>query len=168
MYPQENFNQPNTPPPFAPPPSFDSDTGASVTKTRPTTTPRSQQIVELYEGGMTDIAEIVRAVGARPYAVAKALQRAGHLAGYFDLFTSTTREQNLYARFFRRKLKFNSPGAARRSVEYIDGLYGYFGRLGDRAGQHHAQVVALTGQNRARASNRHEEARIFHDWLAAH
>ena len=127
------------------------------------------QIPALYEDeGVTDIAQIVRRVGARPSYVAQVLQQAGHLTGYFDLYTTTAREQNVYTRFFRNVLSFKTVEAARESVQKIDRLYNYFERLGDRAGQHQAMVLALTGKNRARWSGKQEEALIFSEWLAAH
>jgi hypothetical protein len=127
------------------------------------------QILALYEDeGVTDIAQIVRRVGARPSYVAQVLQQAGYLTGYFDLYTTTAREQNVYTRFFRNVLSFKTVEAARESVQKIDRLYNYFERLGDRAGQHQAMVLALTGKNRARWSGKTEEAQIFSEWLAAH
>ena len=129
---------------------------------------KKEQILALYEGGTTDIAEIVRQVSARPSYVAQVLQSAGHLSGYFDLYTTTAREQNVYTRFFRSVLQFKTVEAARESVQKIDRLYNYFERLGDRAGQHQAMVLALTGKNRARWSGKTEESQIFSDWLAAH
>ena len=127
------------------------------------------QILALYEDeGVTDIAQIVRRVGARPSYVAQVLQQAGYLTGYFDLYTTTAREQNVYTRFFRNVLSFKTTDAARESVQKIDRLYNYFERLGDRAGQHQAMVLALTGKNRARWSGKAEEAQIFSEWLAAH
>ena len=132
--------------------------------------PRSkkEQIIALYESGTTDIAEIVRQVTARPSYVAQVLQSAGYLTGYFDLYTTTGREQNVYTRFFRNVLSFKTVEAARESVMKIDRLYNYFERLGDRAGQHQAMVLALTGKNRARWSGKLREAEVFHEWLAAH
>ncbi len=129
---------------------------------------KKEQILALYEAGTTDIAQIVRQVGARPSYVAQVLQSAGHLTGYFDLYTTTGREQNVYTRFFRNVLSFKTVEAARESVQKIDRLYNYFERLGDRAGQHQAMVLALTGKNRARWSGKQEEAAVFNEWLAAH
>ena len=114
------------------------------------------------------IAEIVRRVKARPSYVAQVLQTAGHLDGYFDLYTTTGREQNVYTRYFRNVLAFRNLEAARESVARIDRLYNYFERLGDRAGQHQAMVLALTGKNRARWSGKLEESEVFSEWLAAH
>jgi hypothetical protein len=129
---------------------------------------KKELILGLYEQGTTDIAEIVRRVKARPSYVAQVLQHAGHLDGYFDLYTTTGREQNVYTRYFRNVLAFRNAEAARESVRRIDRLYNYFERLGDRAGQHQAMVMALTGKNRARWSGKLEESQIFSDWLAAH
>jgi hypothetical protein len=132
--------------------------------------PRSkkEQIIALYESGVTDIAQIVRRVGARPSYVAQVLQGAGLISGYFDLYTTTAREQNVYTRFFRNVLSFKTVEAAKESVRRIDRLYNYFERLGDRAGQHQAMVLALTGKNRARWSGKQEESEIFNEWLATH
>jgi hypothetical protein len=129
---------------------------------------KKEQIVSLFESGTKDIAEIVRRVKARPSYVAQVLQQAGHLDGYFDLYTTTGREQNVYTRYFRNVLHFRNVEAARESVARIDRLYNYFERLGDRAGQHQAMILALTGKNRARWSGKQEESQIFSDWLAAH
>lgn len=129
---------------------------------------KKEQILSLYETGTKDIAEIVRRVKARPSYVAQVLQQAGHLDGYFDLYTTTGREQNVYTRYFRNVLHFRNVEAARESVARIDRLYNYFERLGDRAGQHQAMVLALTGKNRARWSGKPEESQVFSEWLAAH
>src|SRR5215212_1142358 len=129
---------------------------------------KKELILGLYEQGTTDIAEIVRRIKARPSYVAQVLQQAGHLDGYFDLYTTTGREQNVYTRYFRNVLHFRNVEAARESVARIDRLYNYFERLGDRAGQHQAMILALTGKNRARWSGKAEESQVFSDWLAAH
>jgi hypothetical protein len=129
---------------------------------------KKEQILALYERGMTDIAQIVRRVAARPSYVAQVLQSAGLISGYFDLYTTTAREQNVYSRFFRNVLSFKTTEAARESVQRIDRLYNYFERLGDRAGQHQAMVLALTGKNRARWSGKQEESEVFSEWLAVH
>ncbi|MBD0325050.1 MAG: hypothetical protein ICV68_01385 [Pyrinomonadaceae bacterium] len=129
---------------------------------------KKEQILALYESGISDIAQIVRRVAARPSYVAQVLQSAGLISGYFDLYTTTAREQNVYSRFFRNVLSFKTIEAARESVQKIDRLYNYFERLGDRAGQHQAMVLALTGKNRARWSGKQEESEVFSEWLAAH
>jgi hypothetical protein len=129
---------------------------------------KKEQIIALYESGLKDIAQIVRQVSARPSYVAQVLQSAGLMTGYFDLYTTTASEQNVYTRFFRNVLSFKTVEAARESVQKIDRLYNYFERLGDRAGQHQAMVLALTGKNRARWSGKQEESQIFSEWLNAH
>jgi hypothetical protein len=131
-------------------------------------TSKKARILELFRAGQTDLAELVHETGASPSYAAAVLREAGLLAGYFDLYTTTSQPQNLYSKFFRGVLSFKSVEAARQSVQRIDRLFHYFERLGDRAGQHHAQVIALTGRNRARWSGKHEEAKIFADWLASH
>ena len=138
------------------------------TTTSEETRSKKEQILALYESGVTDIAQIVRRVAARPSYVAQVLQGAGLITGYFDLYTTTAREQNVYSRFFRNVLSFKNVEAARESVQKIERLYNYFERLGDRAGQHQAMVLALTGKNRARWSGKQEESEIFSEWLAAH
>ena len=74
---------------------------------------KKEQIVSLFQSGTKDIAEIVRRVKARPSYVAQVLQQAGHLDGYFDLYTTTGREQNVYTRYFRNVLHYRTPEAAR-------------------------------------------------------
>lgn len=132
--------------------------------------PRSkkEEIITLYRDGVTDVADIVRQTGVRPSYAAQVLQTAGLIKGYFDLYTTTGQEQNVYTRFFRNVLQFRNVEAARESVEKIDRLFNYFERLGDRAGQHQAMVMALTGKNRARWSGKAEEANIFNEWLMNH
>lgn len=142
--------------------------GAAATEESAEHRSKKEQILALYERGTTDIAEIVRQIKARPSYVAQVLQSAGHLDGYFDLYTTTGREQNVYTRYFRNVLAFRNVEAARESVQRLDRLYNYFERLGDRAGQHQAMVLALTGKNRARWSGKAEEAQIFSEWLAQH
>ena len=117
---------------------------------------------------MINIAELARELGVKPSYVASVLQKAGRLQGYFDLYTTTALDQNIYARFFRNVLSFKTLEAAQESVNKIERLYNYFARLGDRAGQHQAMIVALTGKNRARWSGKHNEAQVFAEWLAAH
>lgn len=125
-------------------------------------------VLDLYHQGVTDVADIGRQAKIHPSYVAQVLRQAGLLTGYFDLYTSTNAEQNVYSRFFRHVLSFKNVEAAKKSIDRIDSLYQYFEEIGDRAGQHQAMVLALTGKNRARWSGKHEEAKIFSDWLATH
>ncbi|HXG94397.1 MAG TPA: hypothetical protein VNN73_18780 [Blastocatellia bacterium] len=129
---------------------------------------KKSRILELHQSGTTDIGEIARTVGTRPSYVASVLQSAGLLQGYFDLYTTTARDQNLYSRHFRNVLSFKTVEAAKESIAQIARLYNWFERIGDRAGQHHAEVLALTGRNRARWSGKKEEAKIFEQWLFNH
>jgi hypothetical protein len=129
---------------------------------------KKDRILELYAQGVTEIDRLAAEVDTRASYVANVLQDAGLLRGYFDLYTTTNRDQNAYSRFFRGVLSFKSVEAARQSVERLDRLYRYFERAGDRAGQHHAEVLALTGRNRARWSGKTDEAKIFMDWLVNH
>jgi hypothetical protein len=129
---------------------------------------KKNRILELHRKGTTDIGEIARQIGTRPSYVASVLQGAGLIQGYFDLYTTTGRDQNTYSRFFRNVLSFKTVEAAKESVERIAQLYKYFERIGDRAGQHHAEVLALTGRNRARFSGKKEESRVFEEWLFNH
>jgi hypothetical protein len=126
------------------------------------------RILELYRSGTTEIGAIARAVATRPSYVASVLQGAGLLQGYFDLYTTTARDQNMYSRHFRNVLSFKTVDAAEQSVAEIARLYNYFERIGDRAGQHHAEVLALIGRNRARWSGKKEESKIFEQWLFNH
>ena len=135
---------------------------------RPKTPTKKEQVLSLYQQGVTDVATIGRQTKTHPSYVAQVLRQAGLLTGYFDLYTSTDTEQNVYSRFFRHVLSFKNVEAAKKSVDRIDSLYQYFEEIGDRAGQHQAMVLALTGKNRARWSGKLEEAKIFSDWLAAH
>ncbi len=137
-------------------------------KVSPRRDSKKRAIIEHYHAGTTSIMELARTVKTRPSYVASVLQDAGLIHGYFDLYTTTARDQNTYSRHFRNALSFKSVEAARESIERIKSLYNYFDSIGDRAGQHHAEVLALTGRNRARWSGKKEEAKIFEDWLFNH
>ena len=56
--------------------------------------------------------------------------------------------------------------AARQSVELINRLYKQFEMARDRAGQHHALLMALTMYDRARWTGKQLEADLFRQWLA--
>jgi hypothetical protein len=129
---------------------------------------KKRRILELHRSGTTEIGALARLVGTRPSYVASVLQGAGLIQGYFDLYTTTARDQNTYSRHFRNVLSFKTIEAAKQSVAEIARLYNYFERIGDRAGQHHAEVLALTGRNRARWSGKKDEARVFEQWLFNH
>ena len=129
---------------------------------------KKDQILSLFTSGVDNLEDIALMTNSRTTYVASVLQAVGLISGYFDLYTTTAREQNVYSRFFRNVLSFKTTEAARESVQKIDRLYNYFERLGDRAGQHQAMVLALTGKNRARWSGKQEESEVFSEWLAAH
>jgi hypothetical protein len=129
---------------------------------------KKSQILELFKSGISDIAELAKRADTKPSYVANVLQTAGLISGYFDLYTTTALDQNLYSRFFRNALNYKTVEVAKESVTRIARLYEYFERIGDRAGQHHAEVLALIGRNRARFSGKREEARLFEDWLFNH
>lgn len=127
---------------------------------------KRQRIVELrLDHPDWTLLEIANQAAARPSYVAQVLRKSGLLESYFDLYTTTGDLNSVYSPQFRGVLGFRDVGAARRSIARIDELYVHFERLGDRAGQHHAMVIALTGMNRARFSGKLDEAEIFRDWL---
>jgi hypothetical protein len=95
------------------------------------------------------------------------LQEAGLTRSYFDLYTSTSHPMNVYSKFFAGKLGFRDEAVARQSVEVIDRAHRQFELAGDRAGQHHALVMALTMFDRARFTGKLREAALFRDWLSA-
>jgi hypothetical protein len=65
-------------------------------------------------------------------------------------------------------LRFRDLQAARDSVARIDEVYHQFEAIRDRRGQHQAQLLALTGKNRAEGIGKRQEARLFADWLIEH
>ncbi len=134
------------------------------TRKRPS---KKERILELYRTGMTNVAELASAVHSQPSYVARVLTEAGLLSGYFDLYTTSAQLMNFYSHFSRGIVRFKTPQDARASVERIDRLYREFESRGDRAGQHHAEVMALIGMNRALSRGKREEARIFAEWLKA-
>ena len=158
------FNQSVGPPPTEP----DGDSPPRPRRRRVVKDSKKLKILELFSAGTKDILSLARTVKTRPSYVASVLQGAGLIQGYFDLYTTTARDQNTYSRHFRNVLSFKTVEAARDSIERIANLYNYFERIGDRAGQHHAEVLALTGRNRARWSGKTAEARVFEQWLFNH
>jgi hypothetical protein len=126
---------------------------------------RKDQIISLFLSGMGEVEDIAVITGARPSYVGSVLQEAGLLSGYFDLYTSTSHPMNIYSKFFANKLGFRDVETAQASVEVIDRLYRQFELAGDRAGQHHALVMALTMFDRARWTGKGAEAEVFLGWL---
>ncbi len=129
---------------------------------------KKDQILALAAAGVADVADIALMTQTRPSYVGTVLQEAGKSPGYFDLYTSTNRPMNAYSKFFAGQLGFKDVDAARRSVELIDRVYRQFDLAADRAGQHHALLMALTMFNRARWTNKPREAEIFQRWLLEH
>ena len=130
---------------------------------RPT---KKDQILALAAAGVNDVADIALMTQTRPSYVGTVLQDAGRQPAYFDLYTSTNRPMNAYSKFFAGQLGFKDVDAARKSVELIDRLYRQFELAADRAGQHHALLMALTMFDRARWTNKAAEAEVFRRWLA--
>jgi hypothetical protein len=128
---------------------------------------KKDQIISLYTSGIGEVEDLAMITGARPSYVANVLQESGLMTGYFDLYTTSAHPMNVYSKFFARRLGFKDEETARASVAVIDRLYGQFELAGDRAGQHHALVMALTMFDRARWTNKPGEADIFRQWLLA-
>lgn len=126
---------------------------------------KKEQILALYSSGLDEIADIAVITQTRPSYVASVLQQAGLSRGYFDLYTSTANPMNVYSKFFAGHLSFKDVEAARQSVAVIDRLHRQFEVARDRAGQHHALMMALTMFDRARWTNKPAEAEIFRAWL---
>jgi hypothetical protein len=126
---------------------------------------KKDQILALAASGLGDVADIAMMTQSRPSYVATVLQDAGAHAGYFDLYTSTAQPMNVYSKFFAGQLGFKDVEIAKRSVELIDRLYRQFELAGDRAGQHHALLMALTMFDRARWTEKGPEADQFRRWL---
>jgi hypothetical protein len=128
---------------------------------------RKEQILSLYTSGMNEVEDLAMITGARPSYVGAVLNDAGLQTGYFDLYTSTAHPMNVYSKFFANKLGFKDEAAARASVALIEHCYRQFELAGDRAGQHHALVMALVMFDRARWTRKGPEADIFRQWLTA-
>ncbi len=128
---------------------------------------KKDQIISLFTSGMGSIEDLAMITGSRPSYIASVLQAAGLMSGYFDLYTTTSHPMNVYSRFFAGKLGFKDEATARQSVELIDRYYRQFETGGDRAGQHHALMMAMTMFDRARWTRKGREAEIFRQWLTA-
>jgi hypothetical protein len=137
--------------------------GGGPAKDRPVT--KKDQILTLYRAGITEVNDLAAITLSRPSYVASVLHGAEGLPSYFDLYTPTSQPMNVYSKFFAGKLGFRDEAAARESVELIDRLYRQFGVAGDRAGQHHALLMALTMFDRARWTGKGAEADVFRRWL---
>lgn len=131
-------------------------------------TTKKIQIVKLYEAGL-EVEIIAEALDTNPSYVANTVAEVGHQVPYQDLYTSTTVGQSSrYGREFAGVLHFKDMESARESVRKIDELYHRFQQNRDRRGQHHAQMVALIGKNRAAGIGKLQEADVFATWLRTH
>src|SRR5438270_7587087 len=140
--------------------------GRDETRKRTSNKPsKKDQIISLFLSGMGEVEDIAVITGARPSYVGSVLQEAGLHSGYFDLYTSTAHQQNVYSKFFANKLGFRDEETAHESVALIDRLYRQLEFAGDRAGQHHALAMALTMFDRARWTGKGREAEVFLHWL---
>jgi hypothetical protein len=128
---------------------------------------KKDQIISLYTSGIGDVEDLAMITASRPSYVASVLQDSGLITGYFDLYTTSSHPMNVYSKFFAKKLGFKDEEAARTSISVIDRLYGQFELARDRAGQHHALMMALTMFDRARWTGKGREADIFRHWLLA-
>lgn len=127
---------------------------------------RKDQIIALFLSGMGEVEDIAIITSARPSYVATVLREAGLVSGYFDLYTSTAHPMNVYSKFFANKLGFKDAETAQESIKLIDLLHRQFELAGDRAGQHHALLMALTMFDRARFTGKVREAEMFRSWLS--
>lgn len=128
---------------------------------------KKDQIISLYTSGIGEVEDLAMITGSRPSYVANVLQESGLMSGYFDLYTTSAHPMNVYSKFFAKRLGFKDEETAHESVDIIDRLYRQFELASDRAGQHHALVMALTMYDRARWTGKQGEADIFRQWLMA-
>ena len=128
---------------------------------------KKDQIISLYTSGIGEVEDLAMITGSRPSYVANVLQESGLMTGYFDLYTTSAHPMNVYSKFFAKRLGFKDEETARESVNIIDRLYRQFELASDRAGQHHALVMAMTMFDRARWTGKEREADIFRHWLMA-
>jgi hypothetical protein len=126
---------------------------------------KKDQILALYCGGISNVEDLALITHTRPSYVAGVLQESEQLPAYFDLYTTTAQPMNVYSKYFAKKLGFKDEQAARDGIELIDYLYRQFEIGGDRAGQHHALLMALTMFDRARWTGKAREADVFRHWL---
>jgi hypothetical protein len=126
---------------------------------------KKDRIQELWTAGEHDVWKIAKLSETKPSYAATVLQNAGLLKGYFDLYTTTSQEMNVYSQLFRGIMGFKDEATALRSMKWLHRIYCEFRESGDRAGQHHALATALTMYDRARWSNKRKEANIFRRWL---
>jgi hypothetical protein len=138
------------------------DTTAEAAKRRVS---KKDQIMALYTASITEVEDLALITHSRPSYVAAVLQDSELLSGYFDLYTRSAHPMNVYSKFFAGKLGYKDEETARHSVELIDHYYRQFALAADRAGQHHALLMALTMFDRARWTGKEREADVFRHWL---
>ena len=126
---------------------------------------KKAQILALYESGMHSVEELALITATRASYIASVLREAELEPSYFDLYTSTKHSMNVYSKFFTGKLGFKNVEVARESVAHIDHVYRQFATGRDRAGQHHAMMMALTMANRAQWTGKRDEAHVYREWL---
>src|SRR5579871_5295004 len=126
---------------------------------------KKEQIQTLYRAGITEVADLAAITASRTSYVASVLHGTDQAPGYFDLYTSTRRPMNAYSKFFAGKLGYRDESAAREGVALLDHYYRQFEVAGDRAGQHHALLLALTMFDRARWTGKDAEAAVYREWL---
>ena len=126
---------------------------------------KKDQIISLYTSGIGEVEDLAMITGSRPSYVANVLQESGLMTGYFDLYTTSAHPMNVYSKFFAKRLGFKDEETASVSVDIIDRLYRQFELASDRAGQHHALMMALVMFDRARWTGKEQEADIFRHWL---
>ena len=122
--------------------------------------------LSLHSAGRS-VVEIARALETHPSYIANVLAAAGKSPDYSDLYVSTT-AQNGYARMMQGVLRFRDIETAAESVRRIDAMYEHFTYQNDRRGMHQAQLLALTGKNRAEGIGKYAEAQLFAEWLTMH
>ncbi len=126
---------------------------------------KKDQVLALFAAGISEVEDLAMITQSRPSYVAGVLEEARKLPGYFDLYTSTAKPMNVYSKYFAGKLGFKDEATARNSVKLLEQYYRGFELAGDRAGQHHALMLALMMFDRARWTGKEPEAAVFRDWL---
>jgi hypothetical protein len=128
---------------------------------------KKDQIISLWSAGIHEVSDLAHMTQTRPSYVAGVLQDAGLMTGYFDLYTTSNQPMNVYSKYFAGRLGFKDEQTARASLEVLDRFYREWGKVEDRAGQHHALQVALMLFDRARWTGKEAEAALFRNWLVA-
>lgn len=138
---------------------------ATLFETKEPEKSKKETILQLFKEGTKEIETIAVLANAKPSYVGSVLQKEGLIDNYFDLYTSTGYEMNVYTKYFRGKLGFKDVETAKRSVNTLEQAYRYFSNSQDRAGQHHTLEMSLTMMNRARWTGKPEEAEVYRKWL---